>query len=738
MNYFQRTILTASWVLCSALCSGVAYAQTTALFTEEFSREEGLIGRSFQAQSMHPIKHAQQLPGWTKLGDDMPVHFVEQYPGNWALMIVANRAEQNIFTQQTSIAANARGHVYTVSFDLGPAVYAGLSQATAGDDQIVIELLRPDGSTLNKQVVTSGKWTGSHHVKNHTFQYEGDGSGNVRFRISPAYTAGVRFYGAIDDLQIFDSAKAAKESITARQRAETPLREQMDQSLAELRRQGPFPSLTPKFTFAETLAEQEKQLATNPLMLRFAQSRKQMAADPFRPTYHFVSPENMLNDPNGLCFWQGRWHLFYQAYPADEFPDPKDILKRRQHWGHAVSEDLVHWRDLPYAIYPGVERMCFSGSTVVEKDQVVAFYPGIAAGQMVAISKDPLLLNWKKLGEKPVNTPRGGDSCIWKEGDTYFGLATANNLVSSKNLVDWTYCGDFLEANPFPVIVGDAEGCPNFVPIGDKHLLLTFSHKTGGMYFIGDYDKNRHKFKPYEHGLFNHGTVAPGGAHASSAAADGKGGVVNIQNINDGRYTEDWDQIMSLPQHLTLRPDKLLRIEPIETIASLRGNHQHVGETVLPANQEIVLESVEGNAMELEAEIDPKDARWVQLNVLRSPNAEEQTSITFYNYDRGLAFWYYTPSVVCLDGSRSSILPDAWPRPPERAVMERKGEPLRLRVFVDHSVVEVFVNEKLYLAMRVYPGRKDSVGVSLRAQGQDALLNRLDAWQIKSIYSDAR
>jgi beta-fructofuranosidase len=59
---------------------------------------------------------------------------------------------------------------------------------------------------------------------------------------------------------------------------------------------------------------------------------------------------------------------------------------------------------------------------------------------------------------------------------------------------------------------------------------------------------------------------------------------------------------------------------------------------------------------------------------------------------------------------------------------------LRLRVFVDRSVVEVFVNERQYLAMRVYPGRKDSLGVSLRAQGQDAVLKRLEAWQMKSIW----
>jgi beta-fructofuranosidase len=66
--------------------------------------------------------------------------------------------------------------------------------------------------------------------------------------------------------------------------------------------------------------------------------------------------------------------------------------------------------------------------------------------------------------------------------------------------------------------------------------------------------------------------------------------------------------------------------------------------------------------------------------------------------------------------------------------MERGSEPLKLRVFVDRSVVEVFVNGKLYLAMRVYPGRKDSVGVSVRAQGQDAVLKKLDAWQMQSIW----
>ena len=132
-----------------------------------------------------------------------------------------------------------------------------------------------------------------------------------------------------------------------------------------------YKSLAPHYTWADTLEEQEAQLAANPLLQRMIASRQAKAGDPHRPIYHYVNPENTLNDPNGLCFWQGRWHLFYQGYPPE---DP------RVHWGHAISDDLIHWRDLPYAIYPDPEECCFSGSTFVEDDRVIAMYHGTQVG----------------------------------------------------------------------------------------------------------------------------------------------------------------------------------------------------------------------------------------------------------------------------------------------------------------------------------------------------------------------
>jgi beta-fructofuranosidase len=504
-------------------------------------------------------------------------------------------------------------------------------------------------------------------------------------------------------------------------------------AMVKARNEGRYPSQTPRFTFAETLEEQEEQLKTNPLMLRFAASRLKHSTDPYRPAYHFVSPESRLNDGNGLCFWKGRWHLFYQGYPPDEFPDIKDTYKRRQHWGHAVSDDLVHWDDLPYAIYPGIERMCFSGGTLVEEDRVSAYYLGVNAGQMLATSSDPLLLNWN---QQLIRTSHAGDGDIWKQGDKYIGLVGGMRLSSSSDLINWQKLGRMVDHNaPFARECDDAS-CPNFHPIGDKHILLCFSHKKGGQYLLGDYDAENLKFTPYAHGRFNRGLVMPGSVHAPSSASDDKGRLYNIFNINTGKgSSDDWDHVMSVPQQLSLDGNKQLLIKPVDALESLRTEHKRIGRTVLEANKEIVFDTIKGNAMELDVEIAPQESGLVQLSLLRSPDAEERTTITFYNHDRKLGNWYATPSVIVLDGSESSNRPDVDMRPPERATLGKgRGEPLKLHIFIDRSIVEVFANGKQYMAMRVYPDRSDSVGVSIRAQGQNALLNKLDAWQMKAIW----
>ena len=516
-----------------------------------------------------------------------------------------------------------------------------------------------------------------------------------------------------------------------------------------------FTSKVPQYKFGLTLEAQERELSSNPLLQRMNESRRKLATDPHRPIYHYVNPEGNLNDPNGLCFWKGRWHLFYQAYPPE---DP------RQHWGHAVSSDLIHWRDLPLAIYPNPEDRVFSGSTLVEADRVIAMYHGIAAGTMVAVSSDPLLLNWEKVtGHAVIPMPTPGkprppynvfDPCIWKQGDYYFALTAgtspkgpggkpvrANFLHRSRDLAKWEYLHEFIDGYDFSR-VGDDGACPYFWPIGDRHIMLHFSHVSGGKYLLGDYDTQKNKFVVTNGGNFNHGPVSPSGVHAPSASPDGRGGVIAIFNMNPGKPTRGWNQIMTLPQRLTLIGRDELGIEPAGDIESLRLGHQRVGSLMLPANQEIVLEKISGNALELTAEIELKEASMLELNVLRSAGREEYTRIVFYGgrgFGRRPAAGNGSATRFCIDTSYSSLSADVRPRAPETAdVFVPANEPLKLRVFVDRSVVEVFANGRQYAAVRVYPSRTDSVGVSLRSQGTETQVRSLDAWQMKNIYEASR
>ena len=537
-----------------------------------------------------------------------------------------------------------------------------------------------------------------------------------------------------------------------------------------------YTSKVPKFIFANTLSEQEDQLKTNPLILRFAASRRRQAVDRYRPIYHFVSPESTLNDPNGLCFWQGNWHLFYQGYPPE---DP------RQHWGHAISKDLIHWKDLPYAIYPGPERAVFSGSSFVDGNRVIAIYHGTEVGNMVATSSDPMLLNWKKtttdVAAIPLRTQAGFalpysvfDPCIWKKDSIYYALSAGrapkgpggrqvatSYIFRSNDLVNWQYLHEFVENDRF-TLINDDYACPYFWPIGDRYIMNFFSHMSGGQYLLGDYDTQNDKFIVTAGGKFNFGPATPSGVHAPSATPDGKGGIIILFNMNPGKPTGEWNQIFTLPRRLTLVGKNEIGQEPAGNIVSLRGESKKVDAMKLPANKEIILKNIRGNSMEIDLEIDPKDAPVVELNVLRSPAKEEYTQINFlrergmstgrdYRFGeiariQGLQGAQPLPpvpasaqpvreSLLTIESSFSSLLPDVRPRGPETAsFLLKRDETLKLKIFIDKSVVEVFANGKQCVAVRVYPGREDSMGVSIQSHGQESELKSFEAWQMKSIY----
>lgn len=525
-----------------------------------------------------------------------------------------------------------------------------------------------------------------------------------------------------------------------------------------------YKSKVPKFTFPNSLDAQEKALKDNPLMLRFAESREKFADDPHRPFYHFVSPENRLNDPNGLSFWNGKWHMFYQGYP------PEDT---RQHWAHAVSDDLIHWKDLPYAIYPDPERACYSGAALVEEDRVIAMYHGTEVGNMVAVSDDPLLLNWEKLTGNaviPLDNPSGFpfeytvyDPNIWKKDGIYYSLSGGKDksgpggsdvaqayLFRSKDLINWQYMHPFVEGDRF-TLIGDDFACPYFWPIGDRYILPFYSHMSGGQYILGDYDQERDKFVVTAHGNFNFGPSGPSGMHAPSATPDGAD-VIVIFNMNPGYPTKGFSQIMSLPMRLSLLENDQLGIEPAGDITSLRYDKKQVKSMKIIANKEYVLEDIKGKSMEINVVVDPGNSQMIELNVLRSPNKEEYTSIQIFPYkgyqpggrgyakERGVKSnrnRQEKGSFISLLTSHSSILEGARSRAPETAEFTlSRDEKINLRIFIDRSVVEVFINGNQMVAARVYPGLEKSSGVSIRSQSSSCELISMEAWQMKDIWSD--
>ena len=192
---------------------------------------------------------------------------------------------------------------------------------------------------------------------------------------------------------------------------------------------------------------------------------------------------------------------------------------------------------------------------------------------------------------------------------------------------------------------------------------------------------------------------------------------------------------MTLPRVLSLRGDGSLCIEPVPELENLRTKHHHQETTQLDADTEIEIEDVNGDCLEIQVEIDPRNATEFGVKVRRSPDGAEETTIV------------YSPSDECLkiDLTKSTLDDEVkYPRltPQDEDGGERytnsqeapfkllEEEPLKLHIFLDRSVLEVFANSRLCLTQRIYPSRADSLGVSVFAHGGEAVLNSLDAWTI--------
>jgi beta-fructofuranosidase len=445
--------------------------------------------------------------------------------------------------------------------------------------------------------------------------------------------------------------------------------------------------------------------------------------DPDRPAYHVLPPADWINDPNGPIFHKGYYHLFYQHNPYGD-------AWGNMHWGHVRSKDLAHWEHLPIALWPSKgrgEEHVFSGcATVTPTGQVMLIYTSIGnrlPEQWAALPEDDDLLRWRKHPDNPILTEKlHGDVKVheWRDpfafqadGRTY--LVLGGNLNASKGgqavvnvyradndeLARWQYLG-VLFRHP-DASVKNIE-CPLFFPLGGKWVLIVSPHGPV-QYFVGDLDAKAMRFKPEQRGIVDYGTY-----YAPNCLAEPDGRRLLWGWINGFPGGRGWNGCLSLPRVLSIGPDNTLRQEPAPELAKLRAGPGREENAAL-ASTSMRLD-VKGDALEVRADIEPREARAVGLRLRCPGEGGKGVPVTF-------------------DGKQLDV---AGRKAPLTLGPDEKT--LRLHVFLDRSVLEVYANGRACLACVIHPDR-DALGVEAFAHGGAARVH-WQAWELGSAWPTPR
>ncbi|MFH1567098.1 MAG: GH32 C-terminal domain-containing protein [Gemmatimonadota bacterium] len=468
-------------------------------------------------------------------------------------------------------------------------------------------------------------------------------------------------------------------------------------------------------------------LVSGKLVEASRQLRHRLLQDRHRPAYHFAIPEGcaMPFDPNGCIHWNGRYHLGY-IYQEEGV----------HFWGHVSSLDLLHWRHHSPWLYPTAdspETGIFSGNCFVNRDgEATMLYHGCGAGNCVATSAHPDLEHFAKLPANPIvpipaeGTPehalyRSWDPHGWLEGDTYYGIFGGQRpaIFRARQLDQWEYVGDLLAHAAPGVDIREDISCPDLFELGGRHVLVCISHRLGCRYYVGDWRDEQ--FHPERHELMS---WVDNAYFAPETMLDHRGRRLLWTWIFDGRdplarQPSGWSGTMGLPRVLTLGGDGWLRMEPVEELERLRYDERPIRGMDLAAGADKELPEVRGDVLELAVEMRPDGARQCGAVVCRSPGGEEQTRV-YYDAHEGK---------LKIDARQSSRVQG--PRNIEAGPFRLEaGEALRLRIYVDRSVVEVFANGRQAVMRRVYPSREDSLGVSLFSAGGSTRVLGGAAWDL--------
>ncbi|QGQ96061.1 glycoside hydrolase family 32 protein [Paenibacillus psychroresistens] len=454
----------------------------------------------------------------------------------------------------------------------------------------------------------------------------------------------------------------------------------------------------------------------------------------YRPQFHFSPEKNWMNDPNGMVYYKGEYHLFYQHTPFSTLPDFD-----KMHWGHAVSKDLIHWEELPAALYPDENGAIFSGSAVVDWDNTSGLFDD-AAGlvaiytshdtypetnrprqrQSIAYSKDDGR-SWTKYEGNPVlsdeNITDYRDPKVFWHADTnkwVMVLATGHlvTLYTSPNLKDWEF------ASGFGKKAGSHDSfweCPDLFKLPVDHdennqkwvMIVSIGDnpdsKEGSrtQYFIGHFDGTTFvNDNPDETVLwldFGRDNYA-GVSWSDIPNRDGRR--IYLGWMSNWRYanqipTEKWRGAMTLPRELSLISSDFgvsLIQKPVLELSTIQKDISIYQEQTIESNTPVSF-SLSHSLIEINVELERVSSSNFGITLQHSDSEK-----TIISYDSQLEKLFVDRTNAGESGFSPSFSTI------QEAPMKMLAGRIKLQIFLDSSSVEVFANDgKVVFTCLIFP-----------------------------------
>ncbi len=450
----------------------------------------------------------------------------------------------------------------------------------------------------------------------------------------------------------------------------------------------------------------------------------QAEADPTRPVYHFRPVSQWMNDICGAIYHEDYCHIFYQYNPTsgDRWGNDHTV------WAHARSRDLVNWEDLPWALVPQKQQSelrCNSGCVALDGDgKPMLFYTRVPAdGKSTCLGKreqwaarplDDDLIRWKRLpgpilaaGKKgiPKEVFAGwSDPFVFRAGgQTWVTFKECQGLVgkaTDSSLSNWHFAG----------YIDNVDGeCPNFFQL-DGHWVLIRSTKPLS-YLVGQFDPEKISFKTVRSATtldYGFGKTPPKdrvwtrGLYGTNIFFDPSGRCLLVGWICGFKGGRGWNGCMSLPRELTLDSQLRLIQKPARELQSLRRDHKKI-DSLKASSMTIPIPGLTGDTFELVATLDPGDSRRCGLLLEGDQLGEQSQSITLEE------------GVLDVAGTKVPV---------------EKGKPVQLRLFLDKSVLELFINNGRASVTKVCYFDGDRDNISFFADQGTATLQSPEFWRL--------